>query len=124
MIVIMIEVAVVVPVAIPVAVTVAIPMMVVLAAAPLAVPVAFKESLSVMMGCHPTRCRIGRTAPISVVPPISVSNRIPVAIHPKIIRAGTCGNGSYDPRRWRRSNSHPDRDLSEYRSEREQGQGQ
>ena len=93
-------------------------MMVVLAAAVLAVPIALKESLSVMMGRHPMCSRIGRPAPISVVPSISVSNRIPVAIDPRITGAGTGGNNSYDPRRRRRSNPHSDRNLGKNRSER------
>ena len=100
-----------------VAVTVVIPMVVVLAAAALAIPIAFEKSLSIMMGRHPMRRFIRRTAPISIVPPISVSNRIPVAIDPKIIGSGTGRNHSHYTRRRRRSNSHSDRNLGKSRSE-------
>src|ERR1700693_5080830 len=96
---------------IEVAVTVVIPMVVVLAAAALAIPIAFKKALSVMMGRHPMRRCIGRTAPISVVPSIAVSGDIPVAIDPKIIGTGAGGNDSDHTRRWRRSDAYSDRNL-------------
>ena len=65
-----------------VAVTVAVPMVIVLSAAAITLPIPFKKHLSVMMGGHPVRGRIGRARPISVVPPISIPDHIPVAIHP------------------------------------------
>ena len=109
---------------IEVAVTVAIPMMVVLAATVLAVPKACKVSLSIMMGRNPMRSRIGRAAPISIVPSVAVSDYIPVAIDPKIIGTGAGGNDSNHARRGWGSDSHPDRNLRKNRSERKQGQGQ
>jgi hypothetical protein len=102
---------------IEIAITVVIPMVVMLAAAALAVPIAFKKSLSIVMGRHPMRRCIGRTAPISVVPPISVSDCIPVPIDPKIIGAGAGRNHSYYTRWRRRPNSHSDRNLGKSRSE-------
>jgi len=96
---------------IEIAVMIAIPMMVVLAPAAIAVPVAVKKTLAVMTGSHPMRTAIRRTSPISGVPLIMALHRIPVTLHPKIVRTWSYRPHDYSRGR-RRPNSHSERDLT------------
>jgi len=69
-------------------VAIAVPTMVVLAAAVFAVPVASVKAFPVMTRSYPARAFVGRTSPISVVPPITTPNGIPITVDPNIARAG------------------------------------
>ena len=64
-------------------VVIAIPMMIVIAAAVIAVPVTVVEPFAVVPRLHPTRAPIGRTCPVSFMPAVTASRRIPVALHPR-----------------------------------------
>jgi hypothetical protein len=68
-------------------VTVAVPMMVVVAPAVIALPVPIKEALAIMVRTNPTCARIRRTSPVSGMPPVVASHRIPVSFHPYEFRA-------------------------------------
>src|SRR5579864_6719264 len=85
-----------------VAVTVAVPMMVVFAPSAVAVPVPFKEALSVVAGPNPACAGIGRASPVSGMPSVTVTHRIPVTFHPDEFRAWAWRKHSnHSRRRWR-----------------------
>ena len=54
----------------------------------LTLPITLEKPFSIVVRTYPTRARIGRAGPISVMPPIMALYRIPIAIHPDKIRAG------------------------------------
>ena len=84
-----------------VTIPVTIPMMIVLAATAIAFPIAFVEALAIMTGHHPHSTRIGRARPVSVMPPVMVAYRIPVAVHPNEPRSRSHRPDPYDStRRW------------------------
>lgn len=91
----------VVAVAPVVAVSIPVPMMIVLKPTAAAFPIAFEEPLAVMMGRHPYGARIRRAGPISVMPPVVVANRIPVALNPCPLRTGTGRQNSNHAWGWR-----------------------
>ena len=101
-----------VPIAFPViAVAVAIPAMVVLEAAPVAIPVATVKVFTFITGRNPARAAVRGAGPIAVVPSITASVGKPVTVYPHILGAGTRRLDANHSRRWRRANSHSDRDL-------------
>jgi hypothetical protein len=69
-----------------VAAAVAVPAVIVFASAAISVPIAIKIALTIMARGHPPPARISRPGPVSVMPLIVVSNWIPVAVHPYILR--------------------------------------
>ena len=86
------SVAVVVPIPVAVvfakvALAVAVPTMIVLPPSAITLPIALEEALSIMAWRHPARRRIGRTSPITVVPLVMISDRVPVAVDPVKIGA-------------------------------------
>jgi hypothetical protein len=83
-----------------------------------AVPVAFIEPLSIMTGFNPTRTAVRRTGPISVVPLIAMTNRIPIPAYPGVVGSGTSRLNPDHPRRRRRADSDSDGKLGERRSRR------
>jgi len=94
-------------------VAVAVPVMVVFTPATVTLPVPRKETLTVMVGSNPTRARIYRTTPVSGMPPVVVSHRIPVSFDPYEFRARTWReNPNHTRWRWR-SDRYSDRDLTE-----------
>jgi hypothetical protein len=96
-----------------IAVTVAVPVMVVFAPAAVAIPVPFKEALSVVAGPNPACAGIGWTSPVSGMPPVTVSHRIPVSFHPDEFRAwARREHPNHSRRRWR-SDHDSNRDLAE-----------
>lgn len=88
------------------------PGMVVVYTAVISIPETVEESLSVVTGCDPVGTRIGWPTPISVMPLVMVSDRIPVALHPHVVRPWTGRPKRDNAGRWRRTNSDSDRDLS------------
>src|SRR5258708_6412585 len=82
-----------------------IPLVVVVDSAALACPVAFVKTLSVVAGGHPTRTRIGRPGPVSIVPLVAIAHRIPVAGDPKELRARSAGLHHHRARRRRGADS-------------------
>src|SRR4051794_33724002 len=96
-----------------VAVVVLVPVVIVIAASGIAVPVTRKVLPALMMRRHPPCGLIRRAGPISVVPFVFPADRIPVAVHPGIIRSGTCGTHSQHARGRRCANLNSDRNLAE-----------
>jgi hypothetical protein len=105
---------------VPILLVAAVPAMVVPDLAAIAFPVSFIESLSIVARRHPMRTGIGRTGPVSLVPLIVVTHRIPVAPNPGIPGAGASGLHSLYACRWRGADSHSDRKLSESTSRSQQ----
>ena len=102
--------------AIIVAVAVTVPTVVVGDSAAIAIPVAFIEKRSIMSRSHPVCAGVRRTGPVSVVPPVMVAHRVPIATYEGIAGAGTSRhNPNYTGPR-RRADSHSDENLSEERS--------
>jgi hypothetical protein len=95
-----------------IAVAVSIPAMVVLAAAPVPIPVAFIKTFPVMTRSYPARAFVGRTSPITVVPPIPAPNGIPIAVYPDIAGSGKRWPYSNHSRRGRRTDPDSYSDLS------------
>lgn len=107
-------------VAMIVTVAVPIPMMIVLAATVIAFPIAFVEASAIMTGHHPYSTGIGRACPISVMPPVMMAYRIPVAFHPNELRSRSHRPDPYDSRRRRRADGDSNRYLSEQDSSHEE----
>ena len=84
-------------------VALAIPVMVVLHAAALAVPVSDEVAPSVVAGSNPSRSRVRHSRPITVMPFVVISDRVPVAVDPSIIGAGTDRTDAQHAGRWWRS---------------------
>jgi len=88
------------------------PRMVVVYTAVISIPVAVEESLSVVTGCDPVSAGIRWPTPISVMPFVMVSDRIPIALHPHIVRPWIGRPERDDAGCWRGADSDSDRDLS------------
>jgi len=98
---------------IPIAVV--IPPVIVLEPAAIAIPIPREELSTLITRPDPGRARIRWTGPIPVMPPVAVSDRVPIAIHPKVIRPRGTWPGVYDARRGRWPDSHANRNLRETR---------
>jgi hypothetical protein len=95
------------PVVVATAVVV-IPTMVVLHAAAFTLPISGEIAPSVISGRNPSRGRIRHAGPITAVPLIVVSNRIPITVDPIEIRAGADRTRTNHPQRWGRANGDSD----------------
>ena len=93
-----------------VAVVMMIPAVIVLDAPAVSSPVALVELAAFIAGTDPIRAWVRSPSPITLVPLVMVSHRIPVSIDPYIARTGTSGNDANDRRRGR-PNSYSDRNL-------------
>jgi len=100
-------------VALKVAVTVTVRAMIVSDSTVIAIPVAFIEERSIMMGRHPVCADVRRTGPVSVVPPIMMGHRVPVAPNIGIADAGTSRLNPNYTRARRRADSHSNENLTE-----------
>jgi hypothetical protein len=98
------------PVVIPVAIM--IPVVIVLDTAAVSFPIASIVLAALIARRHPVRAVIRRASPITVVPFVMVSYRIPVTIDPCIIRAWTRRNDADNRSRRRRADSDSKRNLS------------
>jgi hypothetical protein len=87
--------AVVVPVVLPIAVLLAVPITLmeipVVVAVPavimsypaaISLPVTLKELVSIVMRCHPASPKVRWSSPITFMPPVTPSHRIPITIYP------------------------------------------
>ena len=99
-VVMVVAVVIAIPVAVPVPVS--IPMVIVLKTAMIAFPIPYKKLSTVMMRCNPTSAHIRRPSPVTLVPFIMPSNRIPIAIDPDEIRARGRWKNANHAGRWRR----------------------
>ena len=98
-----------VPAIIPVVVMV--PMVIVFDAAVLAFPIAIKEPFPIVMGVYPASTGVRRPSPITFVPPVVPSHRIPIALHPYEFRAWSWRQNVNHARRRRRANLDANRNL-------------
>jgi hypothetical protein len=96
-----------------IAVMVTIAMVIVFKPAMIAIPVTGEVLVSVMMRLNPMCTGIGGACPISLVPFIMASNRIPVTAYPHVAFAGTSRMKAFDAYRGRRSDSYSNGDLCE-----------
>jgi hypothetical protein len=110
---IMIAIAVAVAVAVvaEIAVTVAVPPVIVIKPAVVAIPISREELSSFISRPHPYGAGVWWPAPIPVMPLVVVSNRVPITVHPEVIRSGRARSRAYNARWRRRSNSHADGQL-------------
>ena len=86
-----IVVAMVVAEAVAISITVAIPAMIMFKAASTSFPIAFKKLPILMAGTHPTSSLIGRPGPITVMPFVVMSHRVPISVNPDKFRSGPRG---------------------------------
>jgi hypothetical protein len=95
--------------AIPAAVLVpvSIPMVIVLKTAVIPIPVPYKVLSAVMMRRNPTGAHVRRLCPITIVPFIVPSHRIPIALDPNEIRARCWRKNANHARSRRRSDIDP-----------------
>lgn len=90
----------------------AIPAVVVLEAPARRIPVPGKIPLAVMMRPNPNGAFEGRTGPITLVPPVTVSNRIPITLYPHETGTWSVRLDEHHGRRWRRrANLNADRNI-------------
>jgi hypothetical protein len=95
-----------------VAVPVAVPVVIVGSPSAISFPVAFEKTVAVVMGSNPMRAGVRCPRPISVMPFVVVSHRIPVAFDPQEIGSWVRRqNAHLAGRRWR-SDSDSYRNLS------------
>ena len=95
-------VAMIVPVMMVVAVAIVIPAVIVLETPVRPVPVTCVELLAIVVRPNPARACIGRLSPITFMPAVVLSHRIPIAFHPQEVRTGTNRVNANDMRwRWR-----------------------
>jgi len=121
----MVPVAIIIPVAVmasasvmfpEIAVSVVVPTVIMFNPAVFSLPVTVKESLSVVMRPHPASPWVRRPSPITFMPAIMPSDRIPVALYPHELGSGGRRQNSNHADRRRRPDGDPNRDLSaEYR---------
>jgi hypothetical protein len=84
-------------------------------AAVLSFPIALKEPLSIVTGHDPVSSDVRRPSPITIVPFVVVSNRVPIALDPEKVGPGACRAEVNDTRRRRGTNSDSNRHLRECR---------
>jgi hypothetical protein len=92
----------IVPVAMEITVATMIPMMIMFDPSVASIPITDKIPLTIMVGRNPMRLLVRRPSPISWVPPIVTSDRIPIAVYKNELRPRPGGHDG-DHTRWRRS---------------------
>ena len=89
----------------------AVPAVVMFKSAAVSVPVTVKEPLSIMMRSHPMSPRVRWPSPITLMPLVMPSRRIPITIYPYVFWAWSWRQNTDHTGRWWRAN--PDsNDLS------------
>jgi hypothetical protein len=97
----------------PVAIAaVTVPAVVVLEASALPFPITSEEAFSLIARSDPPSASIRRTCPVPVVPPVTASVGIPIAVHPNVVGPGTQRLNADDSRRWRWPNAYSEGYLS------------
>ena len=67
-------------------------------------PIPCVISFSVVARCNPVSPLVGRSSPIALMPLIVISDGIPIALNPNVIRGWHCWHNYNCPRwRWRRN---------------------
>jgi len=95
-----------------VSVVVSVPVVVVFKAPAVPVPIADKIPILVIVRPNPAGAHIRRHRPITRVPSVVPSLRIPIALYPNKLRSGTRRKHRDHARRWRRSDLDSNGDLS------------
>ncbi len=96
--------------------SVVVPAVIMFKPAVFSLPVTVEESLSVVTRPHPASPWVRRPSPITFMPAIMPSDRIPVTLDPQELGSGGRRQNSNHAGRRRRPDGDPDRDLSaEYR---------
>jgi hypothetical protein len=98
-----------VAVAAEIAIVIAVPPVIVLDSAAITLPIALKEAFPVVTRPDPVGAGVGWPSPVSVMPLVVVSDGVPVAIDPKVIRPRGAWPSVNDARRRRCPNSYADR---------------
>lgn len=85
-----------------VAFVISVPPVIVLEPAAVPFPISREKLLPIVMRTDPSSARIGRPGPVSFMPAIVASHRIPVAFDPYKFRSRAWGQRVINPgRRWR-----------------------
>ena len=95
-----------------VSVVVSVPVVIVFKPAAIALPIANKIPILVIVRPNPASARIRRHRPITRVPSVVPSLRIPIALYPHKLGTRTRWKHGDHARRWRRSDLDSDGDLS------------
>jgi hypothetical protein len=102
--------SIVAPVAVCIPVPVVVPGVFMFKPAAISFPVTRKVPVSIMMRPHPPGPRVRWPSPITIMPLVVLSNRIPITVHPHELRAWSWRqNMNHTGRRWR---ANCDGDLS------------
>lgn len=88
-----------------------VPAVIVVNAAVIPVPIATEKPLAIVMGSNPTRAGIRRTRPVTPMPAIVPTDRIPIALHPHVVWSRRNGPHNQDAWRGWRADSDSDRNL-------------
>ena len=97
MIVVVIAIVVMVPVTLA---SITVPLVFMMDTAVVAFPVALEPLASFVPRSDPMRSHVWRASPVSLVPDVAVVHRIPITVHPDIVR--TWRDGSHPNHSWRR----------------------
>jgi hypothetical protein len=100
-----VPVSVTVLVAILVPALVPIPMVIVFKSASISVPVPCIELATVVVGLHPSSTLVGWLRPVTFMPPVMPSYRVPVTVYPGELRAWALWHNTNHAGTWRRANS-------------------
>jgi hypothetical protein len=122
-IVMLVAIVVIVP-AVAVSVVVSIPVVIVLKTPAISVPIAGEVTLSVMARRYPAGAHVRRASPVAAVPPVVLSYRIPITLHPHEIRSRGRRNYGQHAGRRRRADLDSDRDLSSRHPAEQENSGQ
>ena len=87
------------------AAVVLIPTVIMIHAAVFPFPIAIEEAFTIVVRAHPMGAGVWWARPISVVPSVFTAYRVPVAIHPRVVRARCNGPDANYSRWWWRSNA-------------------
>jgi hypothetical protein len=99
-----------------------VPAMVVLEPPPLAFPITREVLTAFIPRTNPSRAGVRRPRPISFVPSVATTHRIPVAIYPRETRTGSSRPYGDHPRRWRRTDADTEGNLTEYGARGQKGE--
>jgi hypothetical protein len=101
---------VVVPAVVPIA-AVLVPLVIVINMAAISVPVPGVKLLSIVVRSDPSSPLIWRPCPITVMPLIVISDRVPIAVYIRVTGTRTPGHHVNHTGTWRRTDSNAERDL-------------
>ena len=95
----------IVPISVSVSIVLFVPVVIVVKSAMVSVPVAREELLAVMVRSHPPSALVWGPRPITSMPLVVRSVRIPITVYPNEVRAWTARLNANHPGLRRRANS-------------------